>query len=60
MLFTQRQADDAWVSLQSVNASFGCDFYEGLVAKRGDSMYPIQLRSPDEAFGGWIKHRWQW
>jgi len=60
VLVTQKQATDAWVSLQSVNAWLGCEFYEGLVAKRADSLYPIQLRSPDEAFGGWIKHRWQW
>ena len=63
-VFTQRQADHVWRNglLQAVNGvhQLNCDFYEGLVAKRGDSLYPIQLRSPDEAFGGWIKHRWQW
>jgi len=60
VLVTERQAADAWLSLQAVNTRLGCEFYEGLVAKRGDSLYPIQLRSPEEIFGGWIKHRWQW
>jgi len=57
---TQQLAAEAWVTLRSANAWLGCEFYEGLVAKRADSLYPIQLRSPDEAFAGWIKHRWQW
>lgn len=35
------------------------DFYEGCVAKRGDTRYPIQLRNAKEEFGGWMKHRWQ-
>jgi len=57
---TKQLAAEAWVTLRSANAWLGCEFYEGLVAKRADSLYPIQLRSPDEAFAGWIKHRWQW
>lgn len=40
------------------NANLGCEFYEGLVAKRADSLYPIQLRSPDTEFPFWVKHRW--
>jgi len=32
--------------------------YEGLVAKRTTDPYPIQLRSPEEEFVGWVKHRW--
>lgn len=46
-----------WRDLQQINWRLGCDFFEGLVAKRRDSLYPIQLRSPDEEFSGWIKHR---
>jgi hypothetical protein len=58
--FTDRQAREVWRKklMQQVNANLGCDFYEGLVAKRGDSCYPVQLRSPDEEFPAWIKHRW--
>jgi hypothetical protein len=33
-------------------------YYEGIVAKRGDSKYPFQLRSPDVEFPFWMKHRW--
>ena len=30
----------------------------GLVAKRTTDPYPVQLRSPEEEFVGWVKHRW--
>jgi hypothetical protein len=49
-----------WTWMQQVNREWGADFYEGLVAKRGDSVYPIQLRSPDAECPFWIKHRWAW
>lgn len=49
----------AWQHLQDLNRQFGCEFYEGLVAKRTDSPYTLQLRSPDEASTHWIKHRWE-
>lgn len=52
--------DITWRLLQEINKLLGCHFYEGLVAKRADSVYPIQLRSPEEAFPFWVKHRWQW
>ena len=48
----------AWTELQRANKILGCQFYEGLVAKRQDSTYPIQLRSADEEYPFWIKHRW--
>lgn len=41
------------------NKDLGCTFYEGVVAKRADSLYPIQLRSADQEFPFWMKHRWQ-
>jgi hypothetical protein len=50
----------AWGRLQELNRQWGCDFYEGLVAKRADSPYPIQLRSPKAETPFWIKHRWTW
>ncbi len=37
----------------------GAPYYEGIVAKRGDSKYPHQLRDPDVEFPFWLKHRWQ-
>jgi len=52
-------AADVWSHLQEINQRWGCDFYEGLVAKQADSPYPIQLRSPDLDTPAWIKHRWQ-
>jgi hypothetical protein len=35
----------------------GSPFYEGVVMKRANSPYPIQLRSDSEEFRGWVKHR---
>jgi hypothetical protein len=47
-----------WDILQECNRVLGCDFYEGLVAKRADSLYPLQLRSASEEYPYWMKHRW--
>lgn len=55
------ESDDAaalWQRLKEANRIIGCEFYEGLVAKRADSPYPFQLRNSDEGFPGWMKHRW--
>jgi hypothetical protein len=30
-----------------------------VVAKRSDSLYPIQLRSVALEYTGWLKHRWK-
>ena len=43
--------------LRAANRALGCDFFEGLVMKRADSPYPVQLRSATEEFRGWVKHR---
>jgi hypothetical protein len=51
---------DWWTWMQRVNKEWGADFYEGLVAKRFDSAYPIQLRSPEAECSSWVKHRWNW
>ena len=32
-----------WAEMQRLNQQWGAEFYEGLVAKRSDSPYPIQL-----------------
>ena len=45
-------------SLKQLNRKWRCPFYEGVVAKRSDSLYPVQLRSPTLEFPGWVKHRW--
>ena len=44
--------------LRRLNARLACPFYEGVVAKRLSDLYPIQLRSPNQEFVGWVKHRW--
>ena len=51
---------DWWGWMQRVNKEWGADFYEGFVAKRLDSPYPIQQRSPQVECSSWIKHRWRW
>jgi len=61
----EADAPAAWQILQKRNEQMGCTktanhFYEGLVAKRADSHYPIQLRSPDTEFPFWMKHRWDY
>ncbi len=43
--------------LRAANRGFSCDFFEGVVMKRADSNYPVQLRSATEEFRGWVKHR---
>jgi hypothetical protein len=53
-----------WTILQECNRRLGCTepanhFYEGLVAKRLDSKYPLQKRSASQDFPFWMKHRWQ-
>ena len=44
--------------LRRLNARWACPFYEGVVAKRISDLYPIQLRSSNREFVGWVKHRW--
>lgn len=61
--FGAHQAADVWDLLQEVNGTLSethqkkIDFWEGLVAKRKDSIYPIQLHSAAEEFPYWKKHR---
>jgi ATP-dependent DNA ligase len=49
-----------WHLLQERNKAMGCEFYEGIVAKRDDSSYNIQLVSPDQTTSDWQKFRWDW
>jgi ATP-dependent DNA ligase len=48
---------ELWQQLQDVNKAVKCPFYEGVVAKRNDSIYPLQLNNPDQETGTWMKHR---
>ncbi len=43
--------------LREGNRALSCDFFEGVVMKRADSPYPVQVRSSTEEFRGWVKHR---
>jgi len=45
-------------SLQSVNRAARADVFEGVVMKRGGSLYPVQLRSAGEESRCLVKHRW--
>jgi hypothetical protein len=50
---------EAWDTLQQANVVLGCEFYEGLVLKRSQSGYNVQLRSPEEEAKDWVKARWR-
>ena len=54
----QIDPQELYGQLRQLNALWGCQFYEGLVAKRTTDAYPLQLRSPHLEFVGWVKHRW--
>ena len=43
--------------LRAANRALGCDFFEGVVMKRAESVYPVQVRSATEECRGWMKHR---
>jgi ATP-dependent DNA ligase len=43
--------------LRSANRVLGCDFFEGVVMKRADSAYPVQIRSAMDVCRVWVKHR---
>ena len=46
-----------YMRLREANRVLRCDFFEGVVMKRAESIYPVQLRSATEECRGWIKHR---
>ena len=47
-----------WDILQQCNQALRCEFWEGVVAKRNDSIYPRQRRNAELEFPFWMKHRW--
>ena len=55
----QSQADALafYQRLREANRALRCDFFEGVVMKRAESPYPVQLRSATEEFRGFVKHR---
>lgn len=48
-----------WHALQQLNRELydGAEFYEGIVAKKINSLY-LQQHSPTAEFPFWVKHRW--
>jgi len=43
--------------LHEANRALRCDFFEGVMMKRADSIYPVQLRSATEECRWWCEHR---
>jgi hypothetical protein len=56
--FTGSDLEHYWQSLQDLNWLWKAEVFEGFVAKRIDSPYPRQLRSPNLESPHWVKHRW--
>jgi hypothetical protein len=48
---------DFYSGLKAINRRLRCDFFEGVVMKRGNAPYPFQLRSDAEECRVMIKHR---
>ena len=48
-----------YARLRDDNRDLGCEFYAGVVAKRADSLYPLQACSPEKETALWMKHRWK-
>lgn len=46
-----------WRDCQRANKLVGAELFEGVVGKRANSRYPIQLISPAREFAFWHKHR---
>ncbi len=46
-----------WLEMQQLNKQWGCEFYEGFVAKRANSPYPLQTRDPRSESTNWMKFR---
>ena len=43
--------------LREANRAMQYDFFEGVVMKRTDAAYSVQLQSSTQEFQGWVKHR---
>lgn len=58
-IYGLRNLSQIWSILQECNKLWNAEIFEGFVAKRLDSPYPRQLRSPNQETPHWIKHRWE-
>ena len=56
--YEQKVSLQLWDILQQCNVALGVDFWEGVIAKRNDSIYPRQRRNVEMDFPFWMKHRW--
>jgi len=54
---TEGQALQLYHALEAINRRVRADVFEGVVMKRGGSVYPVQLRSAREECRAWVKHR---
>jgi hypothetical protein len=43
--------------MRRLPTALGCDFFEGVVMKRAESIYLVQCRSATEECRWWCKHR---
>ena len=53
----ENSVPDFYAGLKIINRRLRCDFFEGVVMKRGNAPYPMQLRSDTEECRATIKHR---
>jgi len=58
LMDTQQAAQAMWDAARAANKHYKTVVFEGIVMKRTDSLYPIQLRNPEETTAVWVKHRW--
>ena len=57
--FSCAEVFPSYQTLQSINREWNAPFYEGVVGKKVASIYPLQLRSANQEFPFWQKHRWR-
>jgi ATP-dependent DNA ligase len=58
MVTSQNESLAFYQSLRQSNRQLGAEFFEGVVMKRADAAYPVQLRSSLEECRAMMKHRW--
>jgi len=58
LMDTPQAAQAMWDAARAANKQYKTVVFEGIVMKRTDSLYPVQLRNPEETSPAWVKHRW--
>jgi len=58
MVTNQNETLAFYCGLRQSNRLLQAEFFEGVVMKRADAAYPVQLRNSTEETRCWIKHRW--